>query len=122
MIMNQDLLQIVTEVDRLIPQLTDFISQFKTVVLDTGITVVSDTYGNMSIDVPMSMSEKNAETISTRINVLDRLINNHGSNINSLLQQGLSIEQYIKKSDPSYNSQLIVQVAKFKALNASYSH
>lgn len=119
---NQDLLEIISEVNRLIPQLADFISQFKTVVLDTGINVVSDAHGNMSIDVPMSMSEKNAETISTRINVLDRLINSHGTKINSLFQQGLGIEQSLKKIDPSYNSQFIAQVAKFKELNASYAH
>ena len=120
--MNQELYDIVTEVNRLLPQLAEFISQFRAIVIDTGVNVVSDGYGNMSIDVPIEMSDTKANNISNRIGIIDRLITHNGTTINTLFQKGLSIEQSLKKTDPSYNSQLIEQIARFKELNASYRH
>lgn len=120
--MNQDICDILLEVNRLLPQLADFISQFKTIVVDTGVNVISDAQGNMSIDVPLRMSDTEANNTSIRIGIIDRLITENGTTINSLFQKGFAIEESLKKTDPSYNSKLIEQVSRFKELNLSYKH
>jgi hypothetical protein len=120
--MNQDICDIISELNRLLPQLADFISQFKTIIIDTGINVVSDAQGNMSIDVPIKMSDTDANNISTKIGIIDRLITHNGMTINSLFQKGSAIEESLRKTDPSYSSQLIEQITRFKELNASYKH
>ena len=70
--MNQDICDVISELNRLLPQLADFISQFKTIIIDTEINVVSDAQGNMSIDVPINMLDTDANNISTRIGIIDR--------------------------------------------------
>jgi hypothetical protein len=120
--MEDDLSVIVQEVNRLIPQLGMFISQFKSIVIETGINVVSDSQGNLSIDVPSSMSDSDANKVSARIGVIDRLITHNGMSINDMFNKGLSIENALKGKDPSYNSQLTNHILQFKALNASYKH
>jgi hypothetical protein len=41
----------------LLPQLSNFINQFNTTVNQTGISVVTYSEGNLSIDVPQNMSD-----------------------------------------------------------------
>ncbi len=120
--MEDELCTIVTEINRLLPQLEVFITQFKAIVLDSGINVVSDAQGNMSIDVPSSMTDSDANKISARVGVIDRLITNNGTSINELFNKGLNIENSLKIKDPTYSSQLTNEIAKFKALNGSYKH
>jgi hypothetical protein len=120
--MEDDLNVIILEINRLLPQLETFITQFKTVVLDTGVNVITDVEGNMSIDVPMKMSDDEANKISAKVGIIDRLITNNGTSINDLFQKGLRIEHSLKIKDPTYSSQLLKQIEMFKALNSSYKH
>nr|QDG01209.1 hypothetical protein [Scytalidium sp.] len=113
---------IVTEVNTLLPQLADFISQFNNLITQTGINVITDSSGNMSIDVPNSMPESEVNRLTTRIGIIDRLITNHGTSLNDLFQKGLSIENKLKTDNPNYVSQLSEQITEFKKLNASYKH
>jgi hypothetical protein len=120
--MEDELYAIVIEINRLLPQLEVFITQFKAIVLDTGINVVSDAQGNMSIDVPSSMTDSDANKISAKVGIIDRLISHNGTSINELFNKGLNIENSLKIKDPTYSSQLTSEIAKFKALNGSYKH
>ena len=116
------LLDIVSEVGKLLPQLSNFISQFDTTVVKTGVNVITDTAGSMSIDVPNSMSDVEANNISTRLGIIDRLIITRGQDINDLLQKGLALENKTRLTDPNYVSQIADKVQEFKKLNASYKH
>ena len=118
----EDLLSIISQVDSLIPQLSNFISQFNNIVSETGINVITDSQGNMSIDVPHNMPDSESYNISKRIGVLDRLINTHGQNINDLFQRGLEIEKQLKVQEPNYVSKITDQIGQFKQLNSSYKH
>jgi hypothetical protein len=69
-----ELTEIIHQVNVLLPQLSDFISQFHQLVATNSINVITETNGNMSIDVPVSMSDMEAEKLSKRINILDRVI------------------------------------------------
>lgn len=119
---GMDISNIVTEVNTLLPQLADFISQFNNLITQTGINVITDSSGNMSIDVPNSMPESEVNRLTTRIGIIDRLITNHGTSLNDLFQKGLSIENKLKTDNPNYVSQLSEQITEFKKLNASYKH
>jgi hypothetical protein len=115
------LLDIVSEVGKLLPQLSNFISQFDTTVVKTGVNVITDTAGSMSIDVPNSMSDVEANNISTRLGIIDRLITTRGQEINTLLQKGLQLSK-IKTENPEYVSQLSDQIQEFRRLNELYKH
>jgi hypothetical protein len=52
---------LLTEVNRLLPQLNTFITQFNNLVLEAGINVVTDASGTLSIDVPATMDDTIAQ-------------------------------------------------------------
>ena len=113
---------IIAEVNTILPQLSDFINQFGSLVTTKNINVISDVEGNLSIDVPNDMPDVEITEVTKKIGILDRLITTRGQQINELFQEGLGLEQQIKKNDPGYTSQLSDQIAVFKNLNKSYKH
>jgi hypothetical protein len=117
-----ELTEITMKINELLPQLSDFIDQFNSIVLSTKINVITDTSGNMSIDVPSSMPDNEAEMISKRIGIIDRLITMRGQEVNNLLHKGLEIESKLKEQNPNYTSQILDKVNEFRRLNASYRH
>lgn len=117
-----DINNIVNEVNSILPQLADFIGQFNNLITQTGINVITDSVGNMSIDVPNNMPETEANKLSTRIGIIDRLITNHDTTLNDLFKKGLSLENKLKTDNPNYVSQLSEQISEYKKLNASYKH
>ena len=117
-----ELTEVTLKINELLPQLSDFIDQFNHLVCTTNINVISDASGNMSIDVPGAMSDIEAEKISKRISIIDRLITARGEQINDLLQKGLSIETKLKSQNGNYTSQLLDKINEFKRLNTSYKH
>jgi hypothetical protein len=116
------LLEIVSEVDKLLPQLADFISQFNNTVSQSNVIVITDTEGNMDIDVPVNMSDYEAQNVSNRLGIIDRLITTRGQQINDLFQRGISLENKIKIENPNHVSYLTDKIEEFKKLNDSYKH
>jgi hypothetical protein len=118
----EDLNTVIIEISRLLPQLGEFITQFNNLVSSSGVNVLSDAAGNMSVDIPTTMNNVDASQVVRRLGIIDRLINTHGTTINELLQQGLDMEKQIKTTDSNYTSRLTQQIQEFKALNSSYKH
>jgi hypothetical protein len=119
---EMSLSEIITDLNTLLPQLADFINQFDKTVSQNGINVMTDSLGNMSIDVPQNISNDSANQISTRIGIIDRLITTRGQEINSLLQKGIVLENKLKSDNPDYVPQLLEKIQEFKRLNCSYRH
>ncbi len=117
-----ELTEVTLKINELLPQLSDFIDQFNHLVCTTNINVISDASGNMSIDVPGTMPDAEAEKISKRISIIDRLITARGEQINDLFQKGLSIETKLKSQNSNYTPQLLEKINEFKRLNTSYKH
>jgi hypothetical protein len=117
-----DLPSIVSELNILIPQFGDFVNQFNNLVIQTNINVITDSAGNMEIDVPQNISDDEANIHSKRFNILDRLITNHSNNINGLLQKGIELENDIKSNNSEYVSVLTKKIEEFEKLNNSYKH
>ncbi len=114
--------EILSEINTLLPQLADFINQFNNVVNQSGINVVTDSAGNMEIDVPKDMSDSVANNLSTRIGIIDRLITTRGQEINALFQKGMEVEKGLKLDNPNYVSQLTQKIEEFRRLNTLYKH
>lgn len=114
--------EIVSEINTLLPQLATFINQFSTTVSQSGVNVVTDSIGSMSIDVPQNMSDAAANKISTKIGIIDRLITTRGHEINDLLQKGMHLENKLKVENTEYVSQLTDKIEEFKRLNQLYKH
>jgi hypothetical protein len=119
---EMSLLDIVGQINTFMPQLADFINQFNTTVNESGVSVLTDRDGNMSVSVPASMTDEVANAISQRIGIIDRLINTRGQEISDLLQKGTSIENKLKMENPHYVSELTAKIEEFKRLNSSYKH
>jgi NADH-ubiquinone oxidoreductase chain 3 len=117
-----DISEIITELDTLLPQLANFINQFNTVVSKSGVNVITDSLGNMDLDVPKSMTDDVAKNLSNRIGVIDRLITTRGQEIYDLLQKGRDLENRFKMSDSNYVSQIAGKIEEFNKLNSSYKH
>jgi hypothetical protein len=117
-----DLSETVNSINQLMPQLTDFIAQFHSVVLENNIGIISDVNGNMSMDVPSTMSDSEGERLSQRIGIIDRVITTRGQEIDVLIQKGMAIEKKIKMSDPNFTSKILPKIQEFNRLNASYKH
>lgn len=117
-----DLTDVLLKIDELLPQLSDFIGQFNHIVLNNPINIITEANGNMSVDVPSTMPDIQAEKLGKKIGIIDRLITSRGQEIDSLLQKGLTIEGKIKEEDPAYTSQILSKINEFKRLNASYQH
>ena len=119
---SDNLTEIVSSITYMLPQLSGFIEQFNNVVQQFNVNVITDSFGNMSVDVPAHMSDSQANNVSKRLGIIDKLINSHGSSINELFQKGLKIEDGLKTTNPNYSSKLTEKIAEFKLLNASYKH
>lgn len=118
--LDTDLTDIVLKFDQLLPQLSDFIGQFNHMLINNPINIVTEANGNMSVDVPNSMPDIEAEKLSRKIGIIDRLITTRGQEIDSLIQKGLSIEEKIRENNPEYTSKILGKIQEFKRLNASY--
>lgn len=100
-----ELQPIVDEIARLLPQLSNFISQFHSLVQGTDVNVVTDTTGNLSVDVSSSMPSEVSEKIVSKISVIDRLITSHNESLHSLFQKGFE-KQKETNVDPKLSSEL----------------
>ena len=71
---KSDIRSILTELSSLLPQYSTFIGEFNDLVTQASINIIANSLGNMSIDVPSNMSATQAENISKRIGIIDRVI------------------------------------------------
>ena len=119
---HSDISQIITDITALLPQFSDFISQFNNILSESSINVITDSSGNMSLEVPKNMTDSAAKNISTRIGIIDRLIMARGQEIDSLFEQARLAENKLKSEDPNYVSQIAQKYEEYKRLKASYKH
>lgn len=117
-----EIMNLISEIDSLLPQFAGFIDQFNILIIQKDLNVISDSCGNMSIDVPSDMSNKEAENITKRIGIIDRLIDSHHTSIKDLFERGSNLENKLKTENPNYISELANRKAEFNRLIAAYKH
>jgi hypothetical protein len=114
---------IVHEINHILPQLTSFVDQFHNTINEHGVSVITDSTGNMSIDVSNKISDIQAQNISKKIGVLDSLINKHGDRLSDLFKEGMNIEDRLKIKNIGYaSSNLGDQLSQYRKLLYNYKH
>lgn len=113
---------LISDIDTSMSQLSLFISQFNDIVIANNINVVSDSAGNISIDVPNNMLVETQNNLATRVSIIDRLITDRSSNLDILFKQGFEIEKNLKKTNPNYTSLIAEKAKGFSDLKNKYRH
>lgn len=117
-----DLSEIITKLDQLIPQFSEFIGQFDNIVINNNINVITEVNGYLSVDVPSSMSDIEANRLSERIGILKRLITTCTEEIDTLLHKELDIETKLKEQNLKYTSQILEKVKEYEKYKSKYKH
>ena len=117
-----DLLPILTDLTKLVPQFGNFVEQFNTLINENSINVITDAKGNLSIDVPSTMTESKSSEIANKVNILDRLISTQKESIGNLFFKGSLIENKFKSENPDYKSQLEGLRKNYITFRDSYKH
>ena len=91
-------------------------------MIQKSLNVISDSSGNMAVDVPYDMSNKEADNISKRISIIDRLIDSHHTSIKALFEKGFNLENKLKAENSNYISELLNKKTEFNKLKNSYQH
>ena len=120
--LNNELCGIVAELNRVLPQLSGFISNFHRFIAEADINVITDAAGTLSIDVLGDIDESTLQTYVTRINVLDGLIHNRVQEVEGLLARASDIENQLKALNSDYTSQLTQHINRLSELVHSYAH
>lgn len=110
-----ELNNLISEVDKLLPQLTDFIGQFNDLVNKNNINVITDTNHNMSIDISNDINDENANKVARRVGIIDRLIHKHNDSLNGIFTEAKSI-------DNNSSSELKNKIAEFEKIYKTYKH
>lgn len=117
-----DLWEIIEQLNSVLPQLSSFIDQFNTVVKESSISVVTDSDGNMNIDVDKNMPDDQAKKLGKKIGIIDRLIIAKEEEADNLIKEALAKERIIKAENKEYVSQITDKVKEFNKLSKSYKH
>mgnify|MGYP000958506255 FL=1 len=117
---NQLMLELFQELNNLVPEITNYINQFHSLVTESNINVVTDAHGNLSLDAPSNVSDEHCEYVSKKVGILDRIINTKFDEADKLIEQGNAMEKEIKSSNK--NSQIQTKLSELKELKNRYGH
>jgi len=121
---SSELLSVILEVKRILPQLANFIQQFNSYALANDVHTITDGQGNLDMLVPNDMPDHVTNQVKAKLSVLDRLINTQGSKAVDLLKQAEKLEQGLKLSNVNYtpNSELQSLIKENIRLNGLFKH
>ena len=120
--LNDDLMAIVVELNKIIPQLKGFINNWHDTINYYNINVITDSSGQLSIDVPSDLDEDNVKSCTKKIKILDNLIRDRFDHTEKLITKGNEIETGLKKCSKDYASKLIENSKILKELQSSFKH
>lgn len=120
--LQNQLSTILDESNRLLSQLDNFINRFNTFIVDNNINIITDSQGNMSMDIPSNLDDSTAFSYTNRVHTLDNLIRNHVNRLEQLVLRGNNLENDILYVDSSYNKQFKYISDRLIYLKNSYKH
>lgn len=117
-----DFLAIISDLTKMVPQFGNFIEQFNSLINENSLSVITDVQGNLSMDVPDSMSEKRSLELSNKVRILDRLISTQKGSISDLFLKGSLADSKFKSNNPEYSAELEGLRKSFQTFKDSYKH
>jgi hypothetical protein len=117
-----EILNIIIELGKLLPQIAEFIARFTNEIRIQDINVITDVSGNLAIEVPDTMTKAQGTLVSARISILDRLIHTQLDKSEALIFEAIRIEEELINKDPNYETKLTNIVSEFRRLKSSYRH
>ena len=120
--LQNQLSTIIDESNRLLSQLDSFINRFNSFIMDSNINIITDTQGNMSMDIPSSIDDNTVAVHTNRVHTLDNLIRNHVNRLEQLIVRGNSLENDILYIDSGYNTQFQYISDRLTYLKNKYKH
>ena len=118
----QALTDIILVIGAHLSELSGYITKFNNTVIENGINVITDSEGNLDMDVPANMTKEVGKQVSLKINIIDSLIRTRESDISELIDKGLSLQNKINSVDPFYKSEILSKVSEFEKLKSIYKH
>jgi len=117
-----ELLNLVLQIDAILPQMNDFLNQFHTIILENNINIVTDTESNMFMDIPSNVSEEKTKYLKKKLEILDRLIYTRGDQLEELFEKGSNMESVLRKENPQFKSVILDKLTEYNKLKSSYKH
>lgn len=114
--------EILAQVNTILPQLDDFITQFYSLISDNNINVITDSFGNMSIEVPQDIGNEDAEKFSKKVGILDRLITTQNKNLEDLFKRAYILEKSTSDLNNNYKLTLDEKMKIYQDLISKYRH
>jgi hypothetical protein len=112
----EQVLEIVSQINVLLPQFSEFIGQFNQTTLASNFTVEFDPQQNITLYAPKNMSSPDLSYFSLRLRVIHDLILTRSGELEGLIEQGYNIENELKKTDSNYSSLILDKANEFKKL------
>lgn len=113
---------VLDESNRLLSQLDNFINRFNSFIVDNNINIITDSQGNMSMDISSNLDNSTAVSYTNRVHTLDNLIRNHVNSLEQLVLRGNSLENDISYIDSNYSKQFKYISDRLIYLKNSYKH
>lgn len=111
--------EIASNISGLLPDLAKYINEFNNFIISNSLNVSFEADDAMTISAPR-VAHDQFHYLETKLKVIDRLVITHTNDIDSLIKEGLSLEQELRKTDPNYTSQILDKANEFKVLKAKY--
>lgn len=117
-----ELNEVMLKITEMLPQFAEFINQFNTIIISNNINIIIDSEGHMSLDVPVTMTDRDTDLYSKRLGILDRLIHTRIQDIDILIQKGFSLEGNLKQDGVTsgFSQQILDKANEFQKLKNSY--
>lgn len=118
-----ELSSVMLELARLLPQLQEFVNNLNETIVSNNVNLITESTGELTMEVPSNMSDKDIDVCRRKVGIIDRLIHDRTDHISSLFKKGHDIEMEIKKFNPNYVSDDLIEKSKIlKEIKNSYKH
>lgn len=111
---------IITEINRLIPQLNGFITTINKFVQDNGINVVTNGYGEIGVDVLESVGEAKAQSWANRVEISHSVIIDRMNTLNALLDRAEKIEMESLEANHDFRVRVPDLRANYNTVKSNY--
>lgn len=114
------MIEFLQELNNLVPEITNYINQFNSIISENNLNVITDVQGNLMVDAPSNLSDQACDYFGKKVGVIDRIINSKLDEADKLIEQGNAMQKEIKNSN--HSSQIQAKLKELNQLKNKYGH